>query len=133
MRPRLSGSAPAVSGGGTKIGTGGAFTAAHLDLKHLIQIAYRVQGYQIVGGPAWVESETYDINAKPEVGVPPERRTDPNTNPVLFMLQSMFSSLITQRDRPKIDSALIFPRMNVREVGFPEVIRLRNESRLLGL
>ena len=33
-------SAPGVSGGGSRIGTGGGFTATNLNLKHLIQIAY---------------------------------------------------------------------------------------------
>jgi bla regulator protein blaR1 len=30
----------------------------------LIQLAYDVQDYQVIGGPGWAQSEGYDINAK---------------------------------------------------------------------
>jgi uncharacterized protein (TIGR03435 family) len=32
----------------------------------LIQRAYSVQGFQVVGGPAWIHTDGYDIEAKPE-------------------------------------------------------------------
>ena len=35
-------------------------------LMMLIQNAYAVQASQVVGGPAWINSEGYDIEAKPE-------------------------------------------------------------------
>ncbi len=33
-------------------------------LKGLIDSAYDVQGYQVVGGPAWAQAESYDVQAK---------------------------------------------------------------------
>ncbi|MDR3701570.1 MAG: TIGR03435 family protein [Candidatus Sulfopaludibacter sp.] len=32
----------------------------------LIQRAYSVQGFQVVGGPSWISTDGYDIEAKPE-------------------------------------------------------------------
>lgn len=33
-------------------------------LKHLIMQAYEFEDYQVTGGPPWVESESYDVEAK---------------------------------------------------------------------
>ncbi len=43
---------------------GGGFSARNLTLKVLIERAYDLQDFQISGGPAWINSERYDIQAK---------------------------------------------------------------------
>jgi bla regulator protein BlaR1 len=43
---------------------GGRFTASGVTLKALIQRAWNVKSFQVVGGPAWVNSQRYDVNAK---------------------------------------------------------------------
>ena len=43
---------------------GGGLTAENAPLRLLIQNAYGVQAYQISGGPAWAQSDGYDIEAK---------------------------------------------------------------------
>jgi beta-lactamase regulating signal transducer with metallopeptidase domain len=45
---------------------GGRFTATNISLKALIHFAYGVQDFQISGGPTWLESDKYDIEAKAE-------------------------------------------------------------------
>ncbi|MBZ5585240.1 MAG: TIGR03435 family protein [Acidobacteriia bacterium] len=45
---------------------GGRLTAGNAPLTMLIQRAYSVQGFQVVGGPSWISTEGYDIEAKPE-------------------------------------------------------------------
>jgi uncharacterized protein (TIGR03435 family) len=45
---------------------GGRLTAHNAPLMLLIQRAYAVQAFQVVGGPAWINSPGYDIEAKPE-------------------------------------------------------------------
>jgi bla regulator protein blaR1 len=50
---------------------GGRFTATNVTLRLLIRNAYRVQDFQIVGGPGWISSDHFDIVAKAE-GDPPQ-------------------------------------------------------------
>jgi uncharacterized protein (TIGR03435 family) len=45
---------------------GGRLTAHNAPLMLLIQRAYAVQAFQVVGGPAWINTDGYDIEAKPE-------------------------------------------------------------------
>ncbi len=45
---------------------GGRFTAKSVTAKMLIRIAYAIQDFQMAGGPSWIDSERYDIEAKPE-------------------------------------------------------------------
>ena len=45
---------------------GGRFVAGNAPVAFLIQRSYAVQGFQVVGGPAWVNTDGYDIEAKPE-------------------------------------------------------------------
>src|SRR5579863_1613029 len=42
----------------------GRFTAHNLTLKRLISIAWDIDTKQVFGGPNWVDSDSYDINAK---------------------------------------------------------------------
>jgi uncharacterized protein (TIGR03435 family) len=45
---------------------GGRINVTNMTLKELIVIAYRIQPFQISGGPAWLDSIHYDISAKGE-------------------------------------------------------------------
>jgi uncharacterized protein (TIGR03435 family) len=42
-----------------------AFRANNMTLKMLIRIAYRMKDSQISGGPGWIDSDRYDIAARP--------------------------------------------------------------------
>jgi uncharacterized protein (TIGR03435 family) len=45
---------------------GGRLTTENAPILMLIQNAYSVQAFQVVGGPGWVNSDGYDMEAKPE-------------------------------------------------------------------
>jgi uncharacterized protein (TIGR03435 family) len=45
---------------------GGRLVAGNAPVAMLIQRAYSVQPFQVVGGPAWINTDGYDIEAKPE-------------------------------------------------------------------
>src|SRR5207253_2697585 len=47
---------------------GGRFTATNVTLRALIQNAYRVQSFQVVGGPDWLNADRFDIVAKADTG-----------------------------------------------------------------
>ena len=37
-----------------------------MTLKHLVTLAYRIHDFQVTGGPGWIDSERYNIDAKAE-------------------------------------------------------------------
>ena len=45
--------------------TGGGLRATNVSLKALILFAYDIREQQLVGGPNWLDKDTYDIVAKP--------------------------------------------------------------------
>ena len=45
---------------------GGRLVAGNAPVAMLIQRAYSLQDFQVVGGPAWIHTDGYDIEAKPE-------------------------------------------------------------------
>src|SRR3984893_4703254 len=67
----------------TFVRPGGRFTATNLPLKGLITRAYRLQGNQVEGGPSWVSSDGFDIEAKAEGNPPPEQ--------VLLMVRALLA------------------------------------------
>jgi uncharacterized protein (TIGR03435 family) len=47
----------------------GRFYAHSLSVQFLIQMAFGIEGNQIAGKPPWLDSDFYDIEAKPEEGI----------------------------------------------------------------
>jgi uncharacterized protein (TIGR03435 family) len=65
---------------------GGRLTTSNATLKSLIAFAYQVMPEQIAGGPAWLKSDGFDIQAK---------AADPNVTPAQF--RQSIQSLLTER------------------------------------
>jgi hypothetical protein len=57
-------------GQGIRRQPGGRFNTFNTPVRTLITFAYQIQGYQLVGGPDWLNGERFDIVAKME-GDPP--------------------------------------------------------------
>ena len=47
----------------------GRFTATHVSLEVLLKLAYGINGDQIVNKPGWLETNLYDLVARPEDGI----------------------------------------------------------------
>src|SRR5712692_169786 len=63
----LKPSQPGGRGGGIRPAPGGErYVATNVPLKLLIWVAYRIKADQVVGGPGWIETDLYDMNAKAE-------------------------------------------------------------------
>ena len=62
---------------------GGRLTARNASLEQLILVAYSVQRYQLIGGPSWMGTDGFDIEAKGE--------GEPNSAQMLQMLQSLLA------------------------------------------
>lgn len=52
---------------------GGSLSAAGITIKRLLMTAYNVQGFRIVGGPAWVGSRRWQVQAKPDRAASPQQ------------------------------------------------------------
>ncbi len=50
---------------------GGRVNASGFSLKMLMRNAFRIQDFQIIGGPAWIASDRWDIQAKSEENATP--------------------------------------------------------------
>lgn len=48
---------------------GGGVNATNYSLKDLIQLGWDVRSFQVTGGPGWLESEKYNVEAKPATPV----------------------------------------------------------------
>jgi len=59
-------SAPDAQGSGIQFMPGGGLRMTNITLKQMITFAYGVQDFQVLGGPGWINSERYDVLAKPE-------------------------------------------------------------------
>ena len=64
---------------------GGRFTATNAPLRTLIREAYALQGFQLSGGPGWLDSDRFDIVAKSE------------NNPTPLQMRVMLRALLTER------------------------------------
>ena len=63
----LKPSAPGGRGGGIRPGPGGMrYAANNCPIKTMIQVAYRVKAEQIIGGPGWLDTDQFDLDAKAE-------------------------------------------------------------------
>jgi len=79
----------------------GRFNATGMTLKFLITIAYDVKEFQVTGGPGWVNSERYDIDAKEPDSIAQEleKLPDEQREP---LADSMLQSLLADRFQLKL-------------------------------
>lgn len=103
----------------------GMFSATGVSAKLLITYAYNVQPFQLSGGPSWLDSEKYDIEAKEEDSLneelqklPPDQRDEPIRLRVQSLLADRFKlsltrqakelpvyALVVAKNGPKLQSA----------------------------
>jgi uncharacterized protein (TIGR03435 family) len=63
----LKPSEPGGRGSGVRPAPGGErYLATNSTVKSLITVAYRIKSDEVTGGPAWIETDRYDMNAKAE-------------------------------------------------------------------
>jgi uncharacterized protein (TIGR03435 family) len=63
----LKPSEPGGRGGGIRPAPGGMrYLANNCPIKLMIQVAYRVKAEQIIGGPGWLDTDRFDLDAKAE-------------------------------------------------------------------
>jgi uncharacterized protein (TIGR03435 family) len=81
---------------GTRImlggGAGGRFSASGMTIRQLIVQAYGLMDFQITGGPGWITSDRYDIEATPGAGITPTQQQN----------REMLQSLLEERFQLKV-------------------------------
>jgi uncharacterized protein (TIGR03435 family) len=93
-----------------RLGAGGRFTAINCTLSQLIALAYDVRGDELSGGPSWVSSEVWNIEAKadqeslgsrkwPDLWPDPSRADDPVTPMVQALLEERFHLKLLHQSR----------------------------------
>ena len=65
---------------------GGGFSARNVTVKMLLRNAYDLQDYQILGGPGWIASAGFDIQARAAAG-----SGEPAREQVLMMIQALLA------------------------------------------
>jgi uncharacterized protein (TIGR03435 family) len=103
----------------------GRFTTTGSTVKQLIGLAYNVRDFQVTGGPSWISSDRYDIDAKEPEGfseelqkLPPDQRRGKLGLLIQSLLADRFQlklshgtkelpvyALVVAKDGPKIQEA----------------------------
>ena len=97
------------SNGLMRQGPGGRVDATNMPLRPMITLAYGIAGYQLVGGPGWIDDARYDIVAKLEDGgtgatpfVPGATTTNPTQRALQKLLEDRFE-LKAHRETREMD------------------------------
>ena len=101
---------------------GGRFTATNVTLRNLITNAYRLQPFQLVGGPNWLASDRFDILAKTPEGAGDAfsfQQTGQEPSAGQLMLRAMLA------DRFKFQA-----HMETRELPIYSLVLARGDGKL---
>jgi bla regulator protein BlaR1 len=105
--------------------TEGQYTVRNTTVRRLIQAAYMIKDFQIAGGPEWMSSDLYDINAKPEAPVPWEQMAEM----VKSLLADRFQLVIRKETKEMPVYALMVAKngskLKAADEAAPKVIRVR--------
>ena len=90
---------------------GGHVNVTNMPLKDLIQMAYKIQPFQITGGPPGLDSDAWDINAKPD--------SDPGPNQMPLMLQGLLADRFGLKFHRETRDMQIYVLVAANEKGKP--------------
>jgi len=85
-------------------GAGGRFSGSNLTLRFLIKFAYDLRDDQISGGPNWLDSKHYNVeaNSDPPFGGDPRSMNDAERNEFMRQIRLRLQSLLADRFQLKI-------------------------------
>jgi uncharacterized protein (TIGR03435 family) len=98
----------------------GRFNVTNAPLRDIIRVAYGLMGFQLIGGPSWIDSEHYDIVAKaPEgtPGIPPPGSAAPT--PMNAMLQNLLADRFKLQTHRETRDMPIYSLVMARPDGKP--------------
>jgi uncharacterized protein (TIGR03435 family) len=99
-------SAPGTRGPMLQMNPGGRIRTIGMTPRFLIEVAYDVKDTQIEGGPSWISSDRYDIEAKPEDSVaaamdklPPDQRKENLGEMMQSLLRDRFKLVLSHESK----------------------------------
>src|SRR5688572_25188922 len=104
VRPNLTGDASSSTSG-----RGGSFTARNVTLRRLIVYAYRLREFQLAGGPGWLNTDRFDIQARA-----PENAKADNAAMTRALLKDRFKLVAHTETRQEQVYALLVARPDGR-------------------
>jgi uncharacterized protein (TIGR03435 family) len=90
---------------------GGRVTVSNMSLKEMIVLAWRILPSQISGGASWMETERYDIVAKPE--------KTPAQNEIPLMIQSLLADRFQLKMHQETKEVATYSLVMARKDGKP--------------
>jgi uncharacterized protein (TIGR03435 family) len=96
---------------------GGRFDATNVRLRDLVQFAYQVRGFQIEGGPDWMDTTTFDIVAKAPGDVAPMVLVGGPTSPYMSMLRTLLADRFKMVVRRETKEQPIYALVLARDAG----------------
>jgi bla regulator protein blaR1 len=97
---------PNARGSSTGIAPGGIFRARNVTLKSLIEQAYDVNDFELSGGPGWIGTQGYDIEAKGNGPAVSEedlmKATEQERNRFRAQMQARLRALLAERFQLKL-------------------------------
>jgi uncharacterized protein (TIGR03435 family) len=90
---------------------GGRFVAVNVPLRHVIRAAFQLQDDQIVGGPDWLDTDRFDIEARAG-GMP-----GAPSNELLAMLQSLLAERFKLTTHREMRELPVFALERIRRDG----------------
>jgi uncharacterized protein (TIGR03435 family) len=105
--------------------SGGRFAAANVTVKSLIETAYGIKDFQISGGPGWMGSDLFDINAEAESPV----HMDQFATMLQSLLAERFHLIVRRETRQMPVYALVVaktgPKVKGADQSAPPVFKIR--------
>lgn len=92
---------------------GRRFTATNVALRELIRFAFDVQSDRLIGGPSWIATERYDVNARADRDLPAWGSSGPPVDALLMLrklLAERFALIVRQETRGMPVYALVVAR-----------------------
>jgi uncharacterized protein (TIGR03435 family) len=97
IKPNPTGSSGPTS---THVLPGGRYVATNMPIRLLIGQTYRVSSLRLVGGPSWIASEHFDINAKANGELFPRGGERPLDSALRALLADRFKLIVHTETRP---------------------------------
>jgi uncharacterized protein (TIGR03435 family) len=101
---------------GVGIAPGGRLTAQNVNTRMLMSMAFGVKEHEIIGGPAWLDTDRFDISAKPDAASVSGPITQEQMRPMLQALLADRFKLTTHTESKEATVYAIVPGKNGAKV-----------------